>query len=291
MIMKKQITVFLLVSIITAALTACADDNVSEPFSEQNSMTGDTASNAEMEVCIYGQAEIPDIPCEDKDSEGKARLGPDSVDSVKLQGCLDRMVFEIHTFGDYTVKLVGDSVRTDEVDFPGSIYTQKLRVEVEKDGVQLKGDGSYNDTVIYVSQFAKEYRLFADKIGSYLDVYDLDYPVIAMRYYFDNGSERTVIQTAEFATIQDNELYSGFGGIFEEGVGVMLNPDKDVAELGTMLITNGAESKTCRVGTFSSEEFTVEDKKTLADLAAGVKYTFHFCDPPQFELYTAERIH
>ncbi|MCM1191267.1 MAG: hypothetical protein NC123_06335 [Butyrivibrio sp.] len=235
---------------------------------------------------IYGETAIPDIPCGDGGFEGKADLEWESEDRVKLQQALDSMVFETHTFGDYTVSLVGDSVRTDEANFPGSIYVQNLRVEVEKNGAMIEEDGRYSGTVRYEAQFFSEYRLFADKLGNYLDVYDLDCPVVAMRYYFDDDSERAVKTAVEFAVLQDDELLYGFVGVFEEALGVMLNPGGDGTKPGTLLALNSADNGVCRVGIFSSDEFKVVDGRTLLDEEAGIRYIFDFSDPLPFELYT-----
>lgn len=315
--MKKQIVAILMVMFIFAGLAACGSNDAAEPGGSRSSAADDSESDSssksdvsdsggtkaggandestqgestEKVRYIYGEAAIPDIPCGDGGFEGKADLVWESEDRDKLQRSLDSMVFETHTFGDYTVSLVGDSVRTDEANFPGSIYAQKLRVEVEKNGVMVEEDGRYNDTVTYVAQFYDEYRLFADKIGDYLDVYDLDCPVIAMRYYFDDDPGRTVMTAVEFAVIQDNELLYGFVGVFEEGLGVMLNPDGDGTKPGTMLALNSADNGTCRAGIFSSDEFTVADGKTLIDEEAGIRYIFDFSDPLPFELYTAEKM-
>lgn len=296
--MKKQIIVTLTAALIFVGLAACGSSdgteaNGAKDVSAQNESTRDENTqdeSTEKVRYIYGEKEIPDIPCGDGGFEGKAELVWEGEDSVKLQQSLDSMVFENHIFGDYTVRLVGDKVRTDEANFPGSIYTQNLRVEVEKNGVMVEEDGGYNDTVTYVTQFFMEYRLFADKIGDYLDMYDLDCPVIAMKYYYDDDPERTVMTAVEFAVIQDNEFYSGFVGVFEEGLGVMLNPDGDGTKPGTMLTLNSADNGVCRMGIFSSDEFAVADGKTLIDEEAGIRYTFDFSNPLPFELYTGEKI-
>lgn len=296
--MKKQIIVMFTAAFIFVGLAACGSSdgteaNGAKDVSAQDESTRDENTQDESTEKVrynYGETEIPDIPCGDGGFEGKAELVWEGEDIVKLQQSLDSMVFETHTFGDYTVRLVGDKVRTDEANFPGSIYTQNLRVEVEKNGVMVEEDGGYNDTVTYVTQFFMEYRLFADKIGDYLDMYDLDCPVIAMKYYYDDDSERTVMTAVEFAVIQDNEFYSGFVGVFEEGLGVMPNPDGDWTKPGTMLALNSADNVVCRMGIFSSDEFAVADGKTLIDEEAGIRYTFDFSDPLPFELYTGEKI-
>ena len=327
--MKKQIIAILTAVFILVCLAACGSSDMPESGGSMSSVADDSESNSDSGAAddsesdshikldvsdnggtepggakdeslqddstekvryIYGETAIPDIPCGDGGFEGKANLVWEGEDSVKLQQSLDSMVFETHTFGDYTVRLVGDQVRTDEANFPGSIYTQNLRVEVEKNGVLVEEDGQYNNTITYLSQFLTEYRLFADKIGEYLGVYDLDYPVIAMKYYYDDAPERTVMTAVEFAVIRDNEFCSGFVGVFEEGLGVMLNFDGDGTKPGTMLMLNSTDNQICRMGIFSSNKFTVADGKTLIDEEAGIKYTFDFSDPLPFELYTAEKI-
>lgn len=305
--MKRQITAALAAAFLLGSLAACGnsdataaggagDESVQNKNAQDESTQEESAQEeSTQEECAekvrysYGEAEIPDIPCGDGSFEGKADCQADSEDSIKLQQALGSMVFETHTFGDYTVSLVGDSVRTDEADFPGSIYVQNLRVELEKNGVMIEKDGGYNETFTYVTQFYTEYRLFADKIGNYLDIYDLDCPVIAMRYYYDNDPERTVKTAVEFAVLREDTFYEGFVGMCEEGLGVMLNPDH-AAETATMLVLNSVDNKVCRMGIFGSDEFTAADGKTLLDEEAGIRYTFDFSDPLPFELFTAEKI-
>lgn len=274
--MRKRMLAAFTVMLIFVSLTACGGTDGTKAGSTQEEST-------EKVRYIYGETAIPDISCGNINYEGKADVNPEGDQSVKLQQALDCVVFETHSFGDYTVSLVGDRVRTDEVNFPGSIYTTNLRVEVEKNGVIIEEDGRYNDTVVDILW---EYRLFADKIGNYLDVYDLDFPVIAMRYYFDEDPERTVMSAVDFAVIQDDELLYGFVGVFEEGLGVELNSESS-DEPAAMLVQAGG---VCRVGIFSSDEFVAADGNTLVDEKAGIRYIFDFSDPLPFELYTVERM-
>lgn len=282
--MKKQILTILMAAILVSGFTACGNDNVTGPSLPDG---GSENGTAERERYLYGEVKIPDIHCEDADSEGRA--GIEWEQKLQQLPCLDSMVFETHTLGDYTIRLVGDRVRADETNFPGSIYTTKLRVEIEKNGVKIEGDGRYNDIVLYAGQ-QTEYRLFADKIGSYLDVYDMEYPVVAMRYYFEDSTERLVAKAVEFSTIQDGEAFGGFVGIFEKDTGITLNSNADASKAGTLLATNSENGARCRVGICSGDEFVVVDKKTLEDKEAGIRYTFQFSNPPQGELYTAGKI-
>jgi len=310
--MKKKFAAILTIALALGSLTGCSEggfenrpgalDSVSDGSSSSSENTSTDTNNEsstldnsstpeskpiEKVTGIYGETEIPDIPCGDKDYEGKASA---MKASNELKQCLYSMVFETHIFGDYKVSLVGDSVRTDKANFPGSIYTQDLRVVVEKNGEEMEGSGNYNDTVLYVAQFFKEYRLFEDKIGSYLDVYELENPVIAMRYFYEDDSARAVTKAVEFATIQNNKICSGFVGKSAEGTGVVINPNMDGNDPRTILALNDKGSGNCRVSIFAADEFKVIDGKTLVDEEAGIRYSFNFADPPQFELYSTEKI-
>lgn len=306
--MKKQITAVITTALILANLTACTNSSIEDRSGNQGSVntnSENTPSNLRNEnnplensstteskptekvTGIYGETEISDIPCGELDYEGKAVV---MQERDALKQSLDSMVFETHTFGDYTVSLVGDNVRTDKANFPGSIYTQKLRVEVEKNGAKIEGDGYYNKTVIYESQYCTEYRLFADKIGSYLDVYDLENPVIAMRYFYDDESAREVTKAVEFATIQNDKVYSGFVGTSVKDTGVVINPNMDGNVTSTILALNASDGENCRVSIFATDEFDVVDDKTLTDNEAGIRYIFEFSNPPQMKLYTTEKL-
>ncbi len=316
--MKRQITAALTAALILTGITACNQDVSQNSSSSQE--TSNTASapapelsNTESEVAStstsqtaasdtagteptkrvmtnYSEAEIPDLPLGSSANEGKAH---ELDNSEALKQCPDNIVFETHTVGDYKISLVGDSVRTDKANFPGSIYTDDLRIEVEKNGTAIGSEsdnaiGYYNDTATYVSQFINEYRLFEDKLGSYIDMYELDNPVIAMRYFYDDDPERTVKNAVEFATIQNNEVCTGFVGISEKGTGVILNPDGGTFQ--TSLILNTEDGAHCRMSTFAADKFKIVDNKTLCDEEAKIKYSFDFSDTPKMELYTAEKV-
>lgn len=310
--MKKQIAAILTAALVLCSFVGCSEGGLenhpgtsgsvndgssssSENTSADSNSESGTLENSgtteskpiEKTTSVYGETEIPDIPCGDKDFEGKAST---MTDHDALEQCLDSMVFETHTFGDYKISLVGDDVRTDKSNFPGSIYTQNLRVEVEKNGEKMDGSGKYNDTVIYVVQFRTEYRIFEDKIGSYLDVYELENPVIAMRYFYEDDSARAVTKAVEFATIRNDEICSGFVGKSAEGTGVVFNPDMNDKDPRTILALNNEDGGICRVSLFVADEFKIVDNKTLVDEEAGIKYIFNFSNPTQIELYTTEKI-
>lgn len=297
--MKKIFFSVLTAALILTSITACHANGTADPFEEQGSTADISVSNSNNEsssniserippekvIGIYGETDIPDIPGMSSNPEGKAN----DLDWEVLGQCLDSMIFETHAFGEYTIRLVGNLVRTDEVNFPGSIYTHNLRVEVEKNGkpLELRDSAHYCNTLFYVSQLATEFILFSDRIGSYLDIYDLEEPLIAMRYFYADNIERTVTKAVDFAVIKDEELVNGFVGIFEKGTGIELNPDTDSKD---RLILNTDSNTVCRVGIFEADEFKTADKNTLIDEEAGLKYTFNFSEPLQFELYKVERI-
>lgn len=304
--MEKQLLAIISTLLIITGITACSSNSLQDiedkSVNKETPITNipfaaDTAEYTENAICdtennhvdnitsIYGETDIPDIPCGNADNEGKANTNLMEVRDA-LKESIDSMIFETHTLGNYTVHLVGDNVRTDKKRFPNSIYVQSLRIEVEKNGEKLEGNGNYNDTVIYVSE-CREYRLLIDKIGSYIDIYELENPVIAMRYYYDNVSERTVKNAVEFATIQNSKLLTGFISISDKDTGIILNPNG--TSNNNMLILN-PEKGNCRVNIFSAEEFDIINEKTLIDNSAGIEFVFDFSDPSKMELYTAKKI-
>lgn len=274
--MKKQLVAVIFSLLTLFTFSAC---NKNKTQNTGNNSVSKSAAND-------GETKIPDIAFENTDNEGRANANIPEV-REKLEQCPDNVILETHTFGDYTVRLVGDKARTDNANFPGSIYVRALRAEVEKNGEKTEGDGRYNDTVTYASE-NNEYRLFEEKIGSYIDIYELDNPVIAMRYFYDEkDGERSVRKAAEFAVIKDGELYSGFAGVCEAGTGIVLNPSEEEREKGDPLALN-TDKAVCRVCVFSAEEFEIEDSTTLVDREAGIRYSFDFSDPVKMELYRAE---
>lgn len=316
--MKKHITNILAIGLVLCSLTACSDagaaqsedqssvtDSVSSGTDSSSLDTESSSSGSESEsgdstpeskpktVCVYGETEIPDIPCGNVNYEGKASA---MYDHDALEQCLDvHMIFETHSFGEYTVSLVGDKIRTDKANFPDSIYVQNLRAEVRKNGEKVceYSDCSYSAYTLYGALFEIEYRLLTDKIGSYLDIYDLEYPVIAMRYFFDDDPKRTVKQAVEFAIIKPDEVYDPLFGICDKGTGVDFNTSSAPNDTSTKLVLNSEDGWGCMDCIFAADEFTIADSKTLIDEEAGIKYTFDFISDPyecNGHLYTVEKI-
>lgn len=319
--MKKFLTSLLALTLILTSLTACsggtpADGSKTDSSASESAVISSTESTTssvestiiestdsasktqpiekEKVVGIYGETEIPDIHIHD-DYDGRA-ISYEESDQLLLEQSLDSMIFETHTFDEYTVRLVGDKVRTDNEYFPGYIYAQNLRAEFEKDGVLLENCKSgYKEYVIFMSQFAREYRLLTDKIGTYLDWYELEYPVLAMKYYYKAVPGIIVPQALEFRVLRNDTVEHSLFGTFDKGIGVPLadyNDDNGILKLKLY----DEDGSTSMLSAFSADRFRIADSKTLIDDEAGVKYTFDFeeCFDPNSPkvgyLYTAERI-
>lgn len=328
--MKKQITAIISATLILANLTACSNASNTQGNSEQDSGTQSSSENSLVESSpvtsfldnskeenvsdtsssdfdydyvwehrfdnvikmrgVYGETELPDIHYENANSEGCVTHSPFGEEWQYVG--LESMEFETHTFGDYTIRLIGHNVRTDKEFFPDRIFGS-FEVEVERDGAVITSGGySLAITGGAGAQFYPEQLLFPDKIGSYLDIYDLEYPVIAMNYYFGDNPERYVHQCVEFGVLLDDEYLKGFVGVCEPGCGV----DFDFENCTSPETINAVnrDFSSCRAALFESEKFNAIDEKTLVDEDAGIIYTFDFTprissEKLPSELYTAEK--
>lgn len=314
--MKKQIASILTLALILCSLTACQEGGAENLPGAQGSVTGSTVSDNDnsssdpessstnkggdstpessdstpdepKEIGIYGETEIPDIPCGDPDYEGKANYtDPDSETAKSLEQCLDSIVFETHTYGEYTISLIGERVRTDKANFPDSIYVENLRVDARRNGEKIDNKYEFYYTgsgmLTYLLMSNTEFRLFTDKIGNYLDFYELNTPVIAMRYFYKEDEGREVTKAVGFATIGEDEIHNPLWGTCEKGTGITFNPDCDVNDPASQLAFN-TEDCGCAVSIFAADKFRIADGKTLVDDEAGVKYTFDFSDPYELE--------
>lgn len=328
--MKKKIASIITTAFILAAFTACersvsesqpniqapsssesgdsdsaVDKNVSpdnSTDSSENDISHDESGNAMYPVTatcrgtecyyadiegVYGETEIPDIPCDNVDAQGSVR--PVQVTPIGLES----MVFETRTFGDYTVKLVGQYVRTDEKNFPGTIYARHLYIEIENEKSPLSGnDGKifYAPTILGQGVFKPEYRIFSERIGTYLDIYDLEYPIVAMRYYLDDTPEYVaddISETVRFAMILPNRNSAvSLTGSCEAGLGIVFDtkPSDNVEIVTNSETVSGWPSVLC------GNDIEVADKKTLIDETAGIKYSFDFSDIPSLGNFSNERL-
>lgn len=312
--MKKQITAMITAAFILTALTAC-EKNVPESQPDIQSTTsvepdpptgnndplpdntspdtqigGDTENSSDGSIItegvtcngekcifidaegIYGETEIPDFHCDNVDLQGSTR--PIGIEPVGL----NTMVFETHEFGGYTIKVIGKYVRTDKEYFPDTIYARYLYIEVETESSSSDGSNkvSYPSTILG-NPFNPEYRVFPDRIGSYLDIYDMEYPVIAMNYYFDDAPEYVdseITQMARFAMILPyNNRALGLTGSYEAGLGIVMNEDPPY---DIDVITNREYVSGWPYALRKSDELKVVDSKTLVDETFGIKYSFDF---------------
>lgn len=325
--MKKQISAIITAMLILGSLTACSDksnapgngepdpvtqsstESLTNDSSPDTSFLGNTGSKSEPDNSfedinpyerkypfidkrgVYGETEIPDFHIDKSTSEGCEQLG---VYWVPMG--LESMEFESLTYGGYTIKLVGKNVRTDEENFPGKIFMGSCFVEIEKDGGELFITGVPDDVTGYAgAQYQPGCLLYADKIGSYLDIHDMELPVLAMRYYFGDSPERLVHKAVDFAFLKDGEWHNGFTGKFEPGCGVYWDWkqfDKEI--IGEKINVPNEHFTVCVAALFEADKFKLVDKNTLLDEEAGITYTFDFelktrVDRLGYCLYTAEK--
>ena len=200
----------------TTESTESTESTTSEVTSEPES--------APKERFIYGETEIPDISLSSGEYNGSyIHVNPDGRIDINGMGkrryddrLLESMVFETHTFGDYTIRLVGDDVRTDKENFPGIIYTGGLYIEVEKNGEKLPliyNQNLYSTgyfSIYPVGDFYSEELLFEDQIGNYLDMYDTKCPVIAMRYFNADDVDEPLRMSSVFSK---SVLFMAVGGM------------------------------------------------------------------------------
>ena len=311
--MKKQITAIVTAAVILTNLAACDnsgggisqseqsyssnENSKSGEKSESSAESGDSQStdadpdngasgapddNSGGEIktrYVYGEVEIPDLPDLSEGEEGRANTFEGYLDvnrytekSKEFERCLDSMVFETHTLGEYTVSLVGDKVRTDSENFPGYIFIQHFRAEVEKNGEHI-GDIYDGEWMTYLPQFGEEHRLRADKIGDYIDIYDLEVPVISLRYWFDDDPRRLVTKCVSFTAFTDVPYNRALS--VEKGIGVTFNPVAPNSPYDRLAPTE-ADGDTILWSIFGSDEFKIVDKNTLLDEEAGIEFTFDF---------------
>ncbi|MDE7229536.1 MAG: hypothetical protein K2N56_03570 [Oscillospiraceae bacterium] len=320
--MKKQITAIITSALILGGLTACSDrvdapgsvdpqnvnisesSDTSDSFSESSDISDSSSESSPSKSTpefinpyegkypfidkrgVYGETEIPDFHVEETTSEGCGYFGP-----YRVAMGLESMEFETLTFGDYTIKLVGSDVRTDKESFPGKIFVSKCFVEITKDGEEPVITGISGDVTGFAgAQYQPGELLLVDKIGSYLDVYDMELPVLAMRYYFGDNPERLVHKAVDFAVLKDGEWYYGFVAESEPGCGVYWDWEQSgKPRIDEKINVPNEHFTLCRAALFEADEFTLVNKNTLADEEASITYTFKFSDPLQFELYTAEK--
>lgn len=294
--MKKHILSLMALTLTAALLAGCSNQaNTQNPAQGGNSSTTQSASTTTesttestesttskvtsepetRERFIYGEKEIPDIVYSNNDvlfvnpSDGRLRVSGMVERKIRDERTLESMVFETHTFGDYTIRLVGDDVRTDKEHFPGIIYMKALYVEVEKNGKLLPDFVTSNcygtgyPTIYPVADVYDEYLLFEDQIGNYLDMYDTKNPVIAMRYFNYTDVDESLRKIVTFAWIEDDKLVNHFTGTSADNTCVSTGGYIEFSTAGFYSI-------------FSADDFKVENENTLIDETAGVRYTFDF---------------
>lgn len=302
--MKKNIFAIITSILICGNLTACSEqspiigqqgapnsvtdsvpNSLDDTSSTENESGADSSGNGSTESepveevrGIYGEMEIPDVKWKDQNIRNVFERNAMLLDSI---------VFETHESGDYKFSLVGENVWVDKERSTDKIYADNLVIEVEKNGVKLNslGTASYMHEVVLHPPYGS-CTVLEDKIGSYLDMYEMDVPVIVMKYYFDYDIPGAVDRLMMFATVQENEVHSHFGGIYGEGT----RPFSVYVQSGTSYYTMDSGEPVPFLHPFGDGKFKVADGKTLIDEEEGIKYTFDFSDPMSDERYTAEKI-
>lgn len=247
-------------------------------MSDESSFKSETTSEAPKNVVrvYYKDVDIPNIHCETGDSEGRVRFWDKNA---RIPGTLDGIIFETQTLGDYTITLIGDGVRTDLENFPNEIFVKDLYMEVTKNGTLITDGTVYcNNAAFGVGETTPEKIILNEKIGSYVDGYELERPVIAMRYFFPDDSA-DIKNFVEFFEICDDSLWGDHVNKHAPKTGIIVD-GSPVHELNT------EDGAMCRLGIFSADEFSVIDSKTLEDEVAGVRYNFVFNNPPEQMLYS-----
>lgn len=284
--MRKQITAIISAILACVSITACNNNSEVSDGGNQSAIGGDSSEESRVVVSDEASRDFQSEPAEMARVMYSGEIIPDV--SIDQEGCMHyyqipehihdcTIVFEEHSFGDYTVRLLGKNARKNSDKFPGRIFAWDVSVEVEKDEKIISSPNTlhYHGGPYAWGITDDEVYLLEDKVGSYLDVYDLEYPVIALKYYFGDEPERLVHNSVEFIPIRNDDCLYGLRGDYEAGLGVTHNDDLNNADFKQRFITN-KENERCFSGVFGAERFEIADKNTLVDSAAGVKYTFDF---------------
>ncbi len=192
---------------------------------------------------------------------------------------IGNMLIETQTVGDYTLKLIGKDVYSYESDRDECFYAQELEVQVEKNGKTLETEERYNryqHGLIGPTAPLEHFRIYKDRIGTYLDLYELEKPVIAMRYYMDSP-DLLVKEAVSFGIIIDDVSYFCFNTLAQAQTCVT-SPYESI----TFQQPNIPNTEHRWIGWWSlcsQDKFTVEDNHTLVDNELGIKYVFDMKTP------------
>ena len=91
--------------------------------------------------------------------------------------------------------------KADHINSHAIIYFQQPYGCME-DGVILSKI-IYNNFFAYLLNFSKGYRLLADRIGTYPGCYDMGYPLIVKKYYYENTPGVTITKAIDFCMIHN----------------------------------------------------------------------------------------
>lgn len=281
--MKKQLTAILTSALLLCSLTACKDsagggqgdnssqNDVSQCSSDLSNSSADNSSSENSSdkingsafdkdtLYVYGEVEIPTLSSSDViDSKDKT---------------IGQMLIETQTVGDYTLKLIGKNVYHGDELSDDCFYALELDVQVEKDGKLLKtedDDNHYQHGLIGPAAPLEVFKVYSSRIGTYLDLYELEKPVIAMRYYMDE-SDLLVKEAVSFGIIIDDVTYFGFNTMADAQTCVTMPYDESRKQNN---VPNPEDNWIGWWSLCSQDKFTTEDNHTLVDNELGIKYVF-----------------
>lgn len=160
-------------------------------------------------------------------------------------GSLEKVVFDTKKAGDYTVCLLGEYVMRSDLQNDDVIHSYYLNVAVS-------GDGETFETCFVPSEFEGVsqggFRLYDDRIPQYLTVYDMDCPLIVLRYMTEDGS-----------------IIGAFYTIKNGSPEIIMGDRSAVGDYGTGICSPLSDSLV-----------SVYNTNTLIDTENGVTYIFYF---------------
>lgn len=262
--MKKLIPL-LLMAIMVFILGSCTGNTENEtdlPEGDMSVITDDVENEpgvSEDDVpAVTDEADEPEVSGSDAD------VLSDYVDYNSVQipvlpydssvgftqpydGSLEKVVFDTKKAGDYTVCLLGEYVMRSDLQNDDVIHSYYLNVAVS-------GDGETFETCFVPSGFEGVsqggFRLYDDRIPQYLTVYEMDVPLIVLRYMTEDGS-----------------IIGAFYTIKNGSPEIIMGDRSAVGDYGTGICSPLSDSLV-----------SVYNTNTLIDTENGVTYIFYFDD-------------
>lgn len=216
---------------------------------------GERSPLSQQDIKYYGIGNIPDI------------ISPTEF-----------MLFEEKNVANYNVKLIGSNVyMRNGNDYNETVFSNSLYLILETNTrISQIADISTFELPISIGA---EVKLNMENIGSYLNAYELEKPIITLSFYSDDKIyPRMVKQAVKFFTIENNKIVpiNSLYAEAETGVSVY-SPESDfsVNYPYDSLRPNSLDGE-CKFGLAEMTELKYADKNTLLDTAARIQYSFSF---------------